>query len=111
MAMSKVATPAMDTVHYTKSQWIRATTATTIIAEWANQMKTREEIITSMCYTYRHDYGLIKEADPGGYTFPLESGMTQSERTALWNTMAQIFDNDIKPILEYYEKANPSGNS
>jgi hypothetical protein len=71
-------------------------------------MKTREEIITSMCYTYRHDYGLVKEADPGGYIFPLESGMTQSERTALWNTMAQIFDNDIKPILEYYEKANPS---
>lgn len=81
---------------------------TTIIAEWVNQMKTREEIITSMCYTYRHDYGLVKEADPGGYTFPLESGMTQSERTTLWNTMAQIFDNDIKPILEYYEKANPS---
>jgi hypothetical protein len=33
MVMSKVATLAMDTVRYTKSQWIQATTATIIIAE------------------------------------------------------------------------------
>ena len=64
-------------------------------------MKTREEIITSMCYTYRHDYGLIKEADPGGYMFPFQSGMTEIERRALWNQMAQIFDNDIAPNMEF----------
>lgn len=64
-------------------------------------MKTRDEIITSMCYTYRHDYGLIKEADPGGYTFPFDSGMTELERQALWMQMAQIFDNDILPYMEF----------
>ncbi len=62
--------------------------------------KTREQIITNMCYTWRHDYGLVKYADPGGYTFPLESGMTEQERFALWNQMAQIFDNDIAPYMK-----------
>ena len=64
-------------------------------------MKTRDEIITSMCYTYRHDYGLVKESDPCGYSFPLQSGMTEIERHALWNQMAQIFDNDIAPNMEF----------
>lgn len=64
-------------------------------------MKTREQIITSMCYTYRHDYGLIKEPDPGGYTFPGIAGMTETERKALWMTMAQIFDNDIAPHMDF----------
>jgi len=63
-------------------------------------MKTREQIITSMCYTYRHDYGLTKHSDPGGYNFPLESGMTPEEQEALWRQMAQIFDNDIAPYME-----------
>ena len=64
-------------------------------------MKTRDEIITSMCYTYRHDYGLIKEEDPGGYNFPVFSGITEVERRALWMQMAQIFDNDILPYMEF----------
>lgn len=64
-------------------------------------MKTREEIITSMCYTFRHDYGLTKNPDPGGYTFPGSSGMTETERKALWMTMAQIFDNDIVPHMDF----------
>jgi hypothetical protein len=59
-------------------------------------MKTREEIISDMCYTYRHDYGLDK--DPNGP--PWLSGMTPSEREGLYNTMAQIFDNDIAPVME-----------
>lgn len=64
-------------------------------------MKNRVDIITSMCYTYRHDYGLLKEPDPGGYTFPGIAGMTQSEREFLWQQMAQIFDNDIAPHMEF----------
>lgn len=66
-------------------------------------MKTREEIVTSMCYTWRHDYGLVKHQDPGGYTFPLEAGMTKDERELLWKQMAQIFDNDIAPYMEFRE--------
>ena len=64
-------------------------------------MKTREEIITSMCYTWRHDYGLTKEADPIGYPFPGVAGMTKQEQQSLWNQMAQIFDNDIAPHMEF----------
>jgi hypothetical protein len=64
-------------------------------------MKTREQIITAMCYTMRHDYGLVKEADPSGDNFPFESGMTETDRKFLWSQMAQIFDNDIAPNMEF----------
>jgi hypothetical protein len=61
-------------------------------------MKTREDIITSMCYTIRHDYGLGRPEDS---PFDLPSGLTDREREALWNQMAQIFDNDIAPYMEF----------
>lgn len=60
---------------------------------------TREEIINSMCYTYRHDYGLTISEDDRMYT--LNSGVTELERKAIWQTMAQIFDNDIAPYMEF----------
>lgn len=76
----------------------------------AKKMKTREEIITRMCYTWRHDYGLIKskpnhnEAE-GIFDIlnVLEAGMTEEERHFLWRQMAQIFDNDIAPYMEFKE--------
>jgi hypothetical protein len=61
-------------------------------------MKTREAIITSMCYTMRHDYGLDRLVDSAS---PLASGLSDQERQALWNQMAQIFDNDIAPNMEF----------
>lgn len=57
-------------------------------------MKTREEIITSMCLTWRHDYGIDKKSF---------SGTTKEERDLLWNKMAQIFDNDISPNMIFKE--------
>ncbi len=60
-------------------------------------MKTREQIITNMCLTYRHDFGLTREPDSP----PWEAGMTNDERMGLWNQMAQIFDNDIAPYMEF----------
>lgn len=59
-------------------------------------MKTREQIITSMCYTWRHDYGLDKSGEN-----LLSSGTTREEREFLWNQMAQIFDKDIAPNMEF----------
>lgn len=59
-------------------------------------MKTRDEIITDMCYTYRHDYGLNRSDDDP----PWVAGMTENERKGLWQTMAQIFDNNIAPYME-----------
>jgi hypothetical protein len=70
-------------------------------------MKTREQIITSMCMTYRHDYGLIKDPDykgrPGMTDFidSISAGMYQRERESLYCQMAQIFDNDIAPHMEF----------
>jgi hypothetical protein len=55
--------------------------------------RTREQIITSMCFTYRHDYGIVKNS-------PSISGMTEEERKSLWKRMAQIFDSDIAPYVD-----------
>lgn len=65
-------------------------------------MKTREEIITSMCYTWRHDYGLDKTIGTG-FSDIISSGITDQERKMLWNQMAQVFDNDIAPYMEFRE--------
>ena len=59
-------------------------------------MKTREEIINAMCYTWRHDFGLDKHPDDDSFV----AGMTAIERVLLWNAMAQIFDNDISLLLD-----------
>ena len=64
-------------------------------------MKTREEIITSMCYTYRHDYGLDKNKNVGDFPDMISAGMTDDERRWLWSVMAQIFDNNIAPYMEF----------
>ena len=69
-------------------------------------MKTREQIITDMCYTYRHDYGLDKDpSDP-----PWTAGMTPDERKGLYQTMSQIFEHNIEPLLKQYN-ALTEGNS
>jgi len=62
-------------------------------------MRTREQIIHNMCMTYRHDYGLTISEDDKMYT--LTSGVTEQERKQIWNTMSQIFDNDIAPYMEF----------
>ena len=63
-------------------------------------MKTREEIITAMCYTWRHDYGLDRQEHdgPGGL---ISMGLTAAQREILWQKMEQIFDNDIAPNMEF----------
>jgi hypothetical protein len=63
-------------------------------------MKTREDIITAMCYTMRHDYGLDKSIGTG-FADIISSGMTKDERQIMWDHMAQIFDNNINPYMEF----------
>jgi hypothetical protein len=63
-------------------------------------MKTKEQIITSMCYTMRHDYGLEKDLG-NDFIDKFVAGMTQSEQEALWRQMSQLFDNDIAPYMEF----------
>ena len=62
-------------------------------------MKTKEEIINSMCLSYRHDYGLRKE--PGEPTWT--AGMTEEDAKMLYKTMEQIYNNDIAPVIKHYQ--------
>lgn len=59
---------------------------------------SREEVITNMCHTWRHDFGLRISEDDRMYS--LMSGMTEREAHALYNDMAQIYDNVISPLIE-----------
>ena len=62
-------------------------------------MRTKEQIILDMCYTWRHDYGLDKdEHDSGGGL--ISSGLTDSERKILYAQMKQIYENCIEPYME-----------
>jgi hypothetical protein len=65
-------------------------------------MKSKEEIITDMCYTYRHDYGLAKDPSDPSWC----AGMTPEERKGLYNTMAQIYENNIEPLLKQQGEKN-----
>ena len=68
-------------------------------------MTPREKIITDMCFTWRHDYGLIKSEEAGTIADIISAGMTAIEREALWRSMAQIFDNVIAPNMEFKRTA------
>ncbi len=63
-----------------------------------NKEQRRLQIINDMCMTYRHDYGITISEDDRMYT--LNSGMTEREREGFFNTMAQVFDHHIEPILK-----------
>jgi hypothetical protein len=62
-------------------------------------MKTKEEIINSMCLSYRHDYGLRKNKSDPTWT----AGMTEEDAKMLYKTMEQIYNNDIAPVIEHYQ--------
>lgn len=61
--------------------------------------KTREQIITSMCLTYRHDFGFDKDE-----TQIISDGVTAEEKQFIWKLMSQIFDNDIAPSMEFKDE-------
>jgi len=63
------------------------------------ESRTRDQIIDSMCLTWRHDFGV----DKGRFC-----GMTDEERASLWSRMAQLFDNDIAPHMEFRREIRPA---
>ena len=68
-------------------------------------MKTKQEIITAMCITFRHDYGLPKENYRiEGTHGALSSGMTKQEQEILYNTMLKIYTNAIEPYMVIKEE-------
>lgn len=66
-------------------------------------MKTRDQIIYSMCMTYDHRWGLPtyeEELEKSGPTpFGTIMYLTQSEKRHIHNLMSQIFTNDIEPYM------------
>ncbi len=60
-------------------------------------MKNKEQIITDMCYTWRHDYGLDKHPNDM-FVGLITSGMTKEEREFLYNQMAQLYEHHIESI-------------
>jgi len=66
-------------------------------------MKSRHEIVTGMCMTWRHDYGLEitdEMIEKYGAIALLGSGMTTADRKALYDRMNQLYEHDIKPLIE-----------
>lgn len=61
-------------------------------------MNTKEEIITGMCYTWRHDYGLNKRSDDT-FISSITAGMTDSERQSLYKQMEQLYTHHIQPLV------------
>jgi len=62
-------------------------------------MMDRENIINNMCLTYNHAYFLPTKADDDTNLF--NCALTQGEKDFLWRQMAQVFDNDIEPFMEF----------
>lgn len=56
----------------------------------------RVRIVTSMCYTYRHDYGLVCENED-----PVHFGscMNRQQQEALYRQMDQLYDHHIQPLM------------
>lgn len=62
-------------------------------------MKSKQEIITDMCYTSRHDYGLSKEInDP--FLGSITAGMTEMEKLSLYKQMEQLYTHHIQPLVD-----------
>jgi hypothetical protein len=53
-----------------------------------------------MCYTWDHAFGLSRDPTSPNVIDNM-IGFTDEERKALWNQMAQIFNNDIAPFMEF----------
>lgn len=57
----------------------------------------RHRIVTDMCFTYRHDYGLEV---PDGADLVHTCGMTRVEREALYKRMDQLYNHYISDLVE-----------
>lgn len=59
----------------------------------------RRRIVTSMCYTTRHDYGLerLGPRESNGVVDPV--GMNRQQQEALYKQMDQLYDHHIHPLM------------
>ena len=60
---------------------------------------TRRRIVTGMCFTTRHDYGLMEiETDNKSVAITM-MGMNAQQREALYRQMDQLYDHHIDPLV------------
>jgi hypothetical protein len=60
---------------------------------------TKESVINNMCLTFNHAYCLPAKDENDAN--PINCALTQQEKDFLWKQMAQIFTNDIEPLMEF----------
>ena len=59
-------------------------------------MKSKEEVIYSMCVTYRPDYEIRKDPNDPSWLV----GMTEDEAKMLYKVMESLYNDDIEPVLK-----------
>ena len=72
-------------------------------------MKTKEQIINSMCMTYDHRWGLpvredVEKQIKTNTPFPeitLMGYLTKAEKDFIHSLMKQIYQNDIEPYMTF----------
>lgn len=57
----------------------------------------RHKIVTSMCYTTRHDYGLVVDTDDPTH---FGTAMNRQQQEALYRQMDQLYDHHIDPLVK-----------
>ena len=75
------------------------------MTEYPKNNSTREGIITNMCYTWDHAFGVTRDADSPD-VIDNYMGYTTEERDFFWRQMAQIYDNDIAPFMRSTFRTN-----
>jgi hypothetical protein len=63
-------------------------------------MKTKWDIINSMCLTYDHRYTMIskEELDKDDYWSKVAC-LSKEEKQSIYRQMKQIYENDIEPYM------------
>lgn len=72
-------------------------------------MDSKHKIVTDMCFTMRHDYGLDRCEDEGSVAFSM-CGMTDSDRLALYRQMEQLYDHHIQPLVDELKEVRDGKN-
>lgn len=60
----------------------------------------RVAIVNDMCSTWRHDYNLIITEDQRTVHGKILGGMTPRERSGMFAMMNQVFEHNVKPVLD-----------
>ena len=72
-------------------------------------MKSREAIVTDMCYTNRADFEYIFDRPPDSKQLRREFDPLMMS-SSLWQQMAKLFDTEILPFMTFNPSGKDNGN-